>query len=160
MQRFPRFCITLGAETTFISKVGKDGLADFMFDDFKEAGMNIDYILESETEDTGQAFITVDAEGSNTIYVYGGANMAITPEDVDKAASKIKEADYIAAQLEVPVPAIIQAFKIAREAGVTTGIPDNISASNSFGTMTSIKLNNSSGNFSAGAGFKFKSCTC
>lgn len=110
----------MNADTTFISKVGKDGLAEFMFDDFKEAGMNIDYIIESETEDTGQAFITVDAEGSNTIYVYGGANMAITPEDVDKAASKIKEADYVVAQLEVPVPAIIQAFKIARAAGVTT----------------------------------------
>ncbi|AYU54153.1 ribokinase [Staphylococcus debuckii] len=110
----------MNADTTFISKVGKDGLAEFMFADFKEAGMNINYILESETEDTGQAFITVDAEGSNTIYVYGGANMAITPEDVDKAASEIKHADYIVAQLEVPVPAIIQAFKIARAAGVTT----------------------------------------
>ena len=38
------------ADTTFISKVGNDGLAQFMFEDFKAAGMNIDYILESETE--------------------------------------------------------------------------------------------------------------
>ncbi|MBI5974844.1 ribokinase [Staphylococcus canis] len=108
------------AETTFISKVGQDGIADFMFEGFEAAGMNTDYILKSDSADTGQAFITVDAEGHNMIYVYGGANMTITPEDVEAAASVIQEADYIVAQLEVPVPAIIRAFEIAREHGVTT----------------------------------------
>ena len=108
------------ADTTFISKVGNDGLAQFMFEDFKAAGMNIDYILESETEKTGQAFITVDAQGQNTIYVYGGANMAMTPDDVKSAKAAIVDADFIVAQLEVPVPAIIEAFKVARAAGVTT----------------------------------------
>lgn len=110
------------ADTTFISKVGNDGLAQFMFEDFKAAGMNIDYILESETEKTGQAFITVDAQGQNTIYVYGGANMAMTPDDVKSAKAAIVDADFIVAQLEVPVPAIIEAFKVARAAGVTTAL--------------------------------------
>lgn len=110
----------LNAQTTFVSKVGKDDLANFMFDDFKEAGINTQYISKSDTADTGQAFITVDAEGHNTIYVYGGANMAITPEDVNKANEEIIRSDYVVAQLEVPVEAIIQAFKIARDAGVTT----------------------------------------
>lgn len=110
----------LNAQTTFISKVGKDDLANFMFDDFKEAGINTQYISKSDTADTGQAFITVDSEGHNTIYVYGGANMAITPEDVNTAKDEIAQSDYVVAQLEVPVDAIIQAFKIAREAGVTT----------------------------------------
>jgi ribokinase len=110
----------LNAQTTFISKVGKDDLANFMFDDFKEAGINTQYISKSDTAETGQAFITVDAEGHNTIYVYGGANMAITPEDVNTAKDEIAQSDYVVAQLEVPVDAIIQAFKIAREAGVTT----------------------------------------
>jgi ribokinase len=110
----------LNAQTTFISKVGKDDLANFMFDDFKEAGINTQYISKSDTVDTGQAFITVDAEGHNTIYVYGGANMDISPEDVNTAKDEIAQSDYVVAQLEVPVDAIIQAFKIARNAGVTT----------------------------------------
>jgi ribokinase len=110
----------LNAQTTFISKVGKDDLANFMFDDFKKAGINTQYISKSDTADTGQAFITVDAEGHNTIYVYGGANMAMTPEDVNTAKDEIAQSDYVVAQLEVPVDAIIQAFKIARAAGVTT----------------------------------------
>jgi ribokinase len=110
----------LNAQTTFISKVGKDDLANFMFDDFKKAGINTQYISKSDTADTGQAFITVDAEGHNTIYVYGGANMDISPEDVNTAKDEIAQSDYVVAQLEVPVDAIIQAFKIARNAGVTT----------------------------------------
>ena len=122
------------ANTTFISKVGKDGLAQFMFDDFKDAGMNIDYILESETESTGQAFITVDAQGQNTIYVYGGANMAITPEDVVSAKEAITQADFIVAQLEVPVPAIIGNFQSSKSSRCN----DSLKSSTSQGITTRI----------------------
>ena len=46
--------------------------------------------------------------------------MAMTPDDVKSAKAAIVDADFIVAQLEVPVPAIIEAFKVARAAGVTT----------------------------------------
>ncbi|MEB8107932.1 ribokinase [Staphylococcus equorum] len=108
------------AQTTFISKIGTEGDADFMLEDFEEAHMNTDYIMTTDTAQTGQAFITIDTNGQNTILVYGGANMELNDTDVNKAADAIAEADYIIAQLEVPVPAIISAFKIARENNVTT----------------------------------------
>ncbi|MCZ4236910.1 ribokinase [Staphylococcus equorum] len=108
------------AQTTFISKIGTEGDADFMLEDFEEAHMNTDYVMTTDTAQTGQAFITIDANGQNTILVYGGANMELNDTDVNKAADAIAEADYIIAQLEVPVPAIISAFKIARENNVTT----------------------------------------
>lgn len=108
------------AQTTFISKIGTEGDADFMLEDFEEAHMNTDYIMTTDTAQTGQAFITIDANGQNTILVYGGANMELNDTDVNKAADAIAEADYIIAQLEVPVPAIISAFTIARENNVTT----------------------------------------
>lgn len=108
------------AQTTFISKIGTEGDADFMLEDFEEAHMNTDYIMTTDTAQTGQAFITIDANGQNTILVYGGANMELNDKDVNKAADAIAEADYIIAQLEVPVPAIISAFTIARENNVTT----------------------------------------
>lgn len=108
------------AQTTFITKIGKDSKADFMLEDFKEANIDMSYLMTSEEADTGQAFITVDAQGQNTIYVYGGANMTITPEDVEQASEAITQADYIVSQLEVPIPAITKAFNIAREHGVTT----------------------------------------
>ncbi|MQH28487.1 ribokinase, partial [Escherichia coli] len=78
------------------------------------------YIIKTTEAKTGQAFITVNAEGQNTIYVYGGANMTMTPEDVINAKDAIINADFVVAQLEVPIPAIISAFEIAKAHGVTT----------------------------------------
>src|SRR5699024_5629386 len=108
------------AETTFISKIGMEGDADFMLKDFEQANINTNHIMTTEETQTGQAFITIDANGQNTILVYGGANMELNDDDVNQAADAIADADYIIAQLEVPVPTIISAFKIARDNHVTT----------------------------------------
>ncbi|HHC7424743.1 TPA: ribokinase [Staphylococcus aureus] len=108
------------ADTTFITKIGTDGVADFILEDFKVAHIDTSYIIKTAEAKTGQAFITVNAEGQNTIYVYGGANMTMTPEDVINAKDAIINADFIVAQLEVPIPAIISAFEIAKAHGVTT----------------------------------------
>lgn len=109
-----------GAQTAFISKVGKEGAADFMLDTFKKDGMNIDHVRCSETAGTGQAYIMVDASGQNSILIYGGANQDVTVDDIHEAEEAIKDADRIVAQFEVPIPAIIEAFKIARSNGVQT----------------------------------------
>ncbi|HHD6666023.1 TPA: ribokinase [Staphylococcus aureus] len=108
------------ADTTFITKIGTDGVADFTLEDFKAAHIDTSYIIKTTEAKTGQAFITVNAEGQNTIYVYGGANMTMTPEDVINAKDAIINADFVVAQLEVPIPAIISAFEIAKAHGVTT----------------------------------------
>lgn len=110
----------LAADTTFISKVGTDGNAQIIIEDFAKAQINTNYILISEDEETGQAFITVNEEGQNTILVYGGANMTLSATDVDKNKEAFSDADYVVAQLEIPIEAIEQAFKIAREHKVTT----------------------------------------
>lgn len=108
------------ADTTFITKIGTDGVADFILEDFKVAHIDTSYIIKTAEAKTGQAFITVNAEGQNTIYVYGGANMTMTPEDVINAKDAIINADFVVAQLEVPIPAIISALEIAKAHGVTT----------------------------------------
>lgn len=108
------------ADTTFITKIGTDGVADFILEDFKVAHIDTSYIIKTAEAKTGQAFITVNAEGQNTIYVYGGANMTMTPEDVINAKDAIINADFVVAQLEVPIPAIISAFEIAKAHRVTT----------------------------------------
>lgn len=109
-----------GANTTFISKIGDEGDANFMIEDFKKENIDIANIVTTNTAQSGQAFITIDEQGQNTILVYGGANMELNEDDVNKAADAIVNADYIIAQLEIPVPAIIRAFEIAHDNGVTT----------------------------------------
>lgn len=109
-----------GAKTTFISKIGDEGDANFMVEGFKKENINTENINTTNTAESGQAFITVDENGQNTILVYGGANMELNEEDVNKATEAIANADYIIAQLEIPIPTIIKAFEIAQKNRVTT----------------------------------------
>lgn len=112
--------VRAGAETSFISKIGNDHAADFMMKTFKDDGLNIDHVTFSKTEGTGKAYILLQDSGQNSILVYGGANADVTPADVDEAKDSIKDADCIIAQFEVPNPAIIEAFKIAKDNDVVT----------------------------------------
>ncbi|WP_429971488.1 ribokinase [Fructilactobacillus sp. Tb1] len=109
-----------GADTTFITKLGNDDDAKMMVQGFKDDGMHVDDLITTNDQETGKAYITVDKSGQNSIYVYGGANMSMTPEDVDAHKDAIVNADRIIAQLEIPIPAIIEAFKIAKANGVQT----------------------------------------
>ncbi|MDN8913036.1 PfkB family carbohydrate kinase, partial [Staphylococcus aureus] len=70
------------ADTTIITKIGTYGVADFILEDFKASHIDTSYIIKKTEAKTGQAFITVNADGQNTNYVYVGENMTMTPEDV------------------------------------------------------------------------------
>ncbi len=60
----------------------------------------------------------MNAEGQNTIYVYGTcANMTMTPEDVINAKRRYNQCRLCTSQLEVTIPAIISAFEIAKAHG-------------------------------------------
>ncbi|ETO40093.1 Ribokinase [Fructilactobacillus florum 8D] len=109
-----------GADTTFITKLGRDEDAEMMLKGFQQDHMNVDHVIMTDQSQTGKAYITVDQSGQNSIYVYGGANMALSPDDVIAHREALAKADRVIAQLEIPIPAIIAAFKIAKENGVQT----------------------------------------
>ncbi|WP_409021801.1 ribokinase [Dellaglioa sp. P0083] len=107
-----------GAKTNMITKVGKE------FDTSKNMNvenLSTEHVIVSDTEETGQAYITVSAEtGDNIIHIYGGANADMTPADVRAHEAAIAESDFLIAQLEIPTESVIEGFKIAREHGVKT----------------------------------------
>ncbi|WP_220751350.1 ribokinase [Apilactobacillus xinyiensis] len=124
-----------GAKTIILTKVGKE----FSI----EKNMNVknlitSNVIRSQTEQTGQAYITVSEEtGDNIIHIYGGANADITVEDVLNNQEVIKKSDFIIAQLEIPINVVTEAFKIAKANGVNTilnpapmpeigGLPDEL----------------------------------
>lgn len=108
------------AETTFVTKIGQEADADMMLKTFQEANINTDYIEQTPKAETGKAYITVNEHGQNMIYVYGGANSLMSPLDAKNAEQVISTADFVISQLEIPIPAIEEAFKIARKHNVTT----------------------------------------
>ena len=112
--------VRAGAETSFISKIGKDHAADFMIDVFKHDGLNIDHVTMDDEAGTGKAYILLDDNGQNSILVYGGANQTITVEDVKNASDAIVDADCLITEFETPLDATIEAFRIAKKNNVLT----------------------------------------
>ncbi len=75
-------------------------------------------ILRDPQNHTGVALILVDDRGENLISVASGANAALYPQDVIHAADRIRQADVVVVQLEVPLDTVACAAAIAAEADV------------------------------------------
>lgn len=108
----------LGADATFVARLGVDAIGDEAVAGYVRDGLRTDRIVRDAERPTGVALILVGEGGENLISVAPGANEALSPEDVDRAADRIREADVLLLQLEVPMPAVIRAAEIAAEAGV------------------------------------------
>ena len=88
-----------GVETYHAGAVGTDGL--FLLDQLKEAGVNTDLVKILEDTRTGNAIIQNDEEGDNCIVLFGGANQAITKEQVDEVFGHFSNEDYLLIQNEI-----------------------------------------------------------
>ena len=64
------------------------------------------------------ALILVDDAGENLISVASGANHALSPHEIATLADRIRSADVLMLQLEIPMDTVCEAAKIAAEAGV------------------------------------------
>jgi ribokinase len=69
-------------------------------------------------EATGTAYITVTADGENSIVVAPGANARLSADDVAAHRDALAGAAVMLAQLEVPVETVAAAVREARGAGV------------------------------------------
>ena len=107
----------LGADVSFICKVGRDIFGDNAISGYQKEGIDCSRILRSDKA-SGTALILVDCNAENCIAVAPGANADLTTEDVDSVADVIRSADYLILQLEIPVESVLRAAKIAHEAGV------------------------------------------
>ena len=108
----------LGAEVSFVAKVGQDMFGDQAVEGYNREGIVTDLIVRDPDNHTGVALILVDQQGENSISVASGANHALTPQDVEKAAGQIKAADVVLLQLEIPIETVQFAVLLAAEAGV------------------------------------------
>jgi ribokinase len=108
----------LGAEVTFVAKTGQDMFGDRAIEGYQKEGVVTDLILRDPEHSTGVALIMVDQEGENLIAVASGANHALTPDDVRRAAERIRGADLVMLQLETPMDTVRFTAQLAADAGV------------------------------------------
>ncbi len=107
----------LGANVTFICKVGNDSYGREMIEKFRKDGIDTAHVSMTDKAPTGIAVITVDANGENTIVVASGANALLSAEDIRNAEAEISDADILLMQLETPLGPLITAAQMAHDKG-------------------------------------------
>lgn len=110
----------LGADVTFIGRVGNDVFANLAYEIWDAEGVDHRFVTRDDEVATGVAPILVDASGENMIVVVLGANRRLRQRDIDAARSTIADADMLVVQLEVNLDIVPYALKTAKEYGVTT----------------------------------------
>lgn len=106
----------LGGNVGFICKVGRDLFGENAVKHFQEEGLDVSSVMYSD-KPSGVALITVDEKAENCIVVASGANNDISVEDIEAHTYEISSAQIVLLQLEIPVPAVVRAAKIAHESG-------------------------------------------
>jgi ribokinase len=107
----------LGAQVTFVARLGPDAFAEGSLQNFAAAGIDTSFIVRDAEAASGVALIFVDAGGENAIAVAPGANARLAPEDVDRAEAAIARADVVLLQLEMPIDTVAHAIAVAKRHG-------------------------------------------
>ncbi len=107
-----------GGNVVFVAKVGRDMFGDQAVQGFRADGINVEHVTRDEAAASGVALIFVADGGENSIGVASGANAALSPQDVQRAAGAIRSASVLLMQLETPLETVRAAAEIASAAGV------------------------------------------
>ena len=106
----------LGAEVTMVVKLGRDSVGEQTAKHYADENILTDFVYFHDKLSSGVAPIWVDeATGQNTIIIVPGANLALTPAEVRRAADSIQAARVVVCQMEIPMECNIEAFRVARE---------------------------------------------
>jgi ribokinase len=109
----------LGAQVSMVGRVGRDAFAESLLNNLAAAGVDHAFVIQDPEAATGVALIAVDDAGQNSIIVASGANVRLSPADVDGAEAAIAGADALLLQLESPLETVTRAAKVACAHGVS-----------------------------------------
>ncbi|ANP28375.1 ribokinase [Dermabacter vaginalis] len=100
-----------GVETVFVGAVGADSTGDSLRDELAMHDVNMEHLATIDTA-SGSAFITVAANGENTIVLDPGANGQVASGALD-AITDLDSSDVVVLQGELPLEVNIRSIKIA-----------------------------------------------
>ena len=107
----------LGAHVSMVGRIGRDTFAGPLLDNLAADGIDHTHVTQDAESATGVALIVVDDQGENSIVVASGANMRLSPADVEAAAPVVAAANLLVLQLSVPLETVIRSAKVARAHG-------------------------------------------
>ena len=109
-----------GARVALVARIGDDDFGRMGLDLWQTEGIANEYVERAAGERSGVAQILVYEDGNNSIAVHPGAGSRLNAQHVLAARSLIEGCKVVMASCEVPLEATLQAFEIARSAGVVT----------------------------------------
>ena len=102
----------LGADVTFVGKIGSDANGHQLLRTQKAFGLDITYVKADLNAPTGLAVVMVEPDGKNRILIFPCSNMYLMPEDVVPLIEDISY-DALLIQLEIPQKTVITACRAA-----------------------------------------------
>lgn len=107
---------SLGANTTFLGRVGKEIQGEEAISEIKKYGVNVDSIILDD-EPTGRAIIIYE-NNDNRIMLVGGANEKVSVIDVDNFLDGT-QGDILLIQFELPLDTLWHAIEVAKKKNMT-----------------------------------------
>jgi ribokinase len=107
----------LGADTTFLGKIGRDAFGDEFLRLLQREGVKHHAVLYSDTLPTATGFVVFSARGTNLIIIDMGANSDFRPVDIQTYAAEIRRAEVSLSPLEIPLETALAAAREAKAAG-------------------------------------------
>jgi ribokinase len=107
----------LGGRVAFVARIGTDPRGDSVLERLAEEGVDRRHVHRDPEVGTGVAIVMVDRSGAKQIFAAPRANARLSREDVTAAAGALTSCRVLLLQLEVPLEAVTEAVRLAKEAG-------------------------------------------
>ena len=111
----------LGARVNFIARIGKDAFGEMALRLYRDEGIDVAHVKQTDGAPTGVGFIMVEAaSGNNCIVIDPGANELLTADDISGCSAAFESTSVVLTQLEIPVAAAEAALRLGRAGGAIT----------------------------------------
>lgn len=138
----------LGAQVTMVGKVGSDDFGKDLVNACLESGIDCSKVMVDlrQPSSVGNVQLLVDENGTtqNRIIVVPGANMSITPAEIQFLRTEIGQYDMVLLQLEIPMEINRMVVDYASQAGVPVMLntaPSDAVSPEILSRLTYISLN-------------------
>lgn len=110
----------LGARAGWIGLIGDDENGRIIQKQFAEDGMDLSGIEKVPNELSSFTWIPVDQQGERSIYMFPNVTAKVTPQQIrERFGAHIRQAKHFHSEAsQLPLPPVLEAIRIAREAGV------------------------------------------
>jgi ribokinase len=110
----------LGARVALIGRVGDDDRGRQLLRHLEAEHVDVTRVRRTSGRVTGAAVIHVAFDGTKQILAALGANLQLTPVEVETACEQIGSARIVLVQLEIPLASAVAALKWGRVVGAQT----------------------------------------